>query len=158
MKLLKRVSRRGWNIVVHPDVIHQPHLWKCFGEQLLIENMDQRKSMGRTVEELEKLFEEFPDARLCLDVAHARQMDTTLSLLGRIIKRFVDRIAEIHISELDSNYCHQPMSIMAVRDFQHFAPKLNEKIPVIIESALEGSKASLRMEEFKWAGEATRLK
>ncbi len=156
--LLGHVYDRGWNIVVHPDVIYQPSLWKRFGKQLLIENMDRRKATGRTVEELETLFEEFPHARLCLDVAHARQMDTTLSLLGRIFRRFIGRIAEIHISELDSNCRHQPMSMNAVHDFQYFSRNLDKEIPVTIESTLVGPRTSLRIEEFKLAKQATRFK
>ena len=30
--LLKPVQRRGWNIIVHPDVIYTPRLWSCLGE------------------------------------------------------------------------------------------------------------------------------
>jgi len=157
VNLLGRVYDRGWNIVVHPDVIYQPSLWKRFGGQLLIENMDRRKATGRTVEELDQLFTEFPEARLCLDVAHARQMDTTLSLLGRIFRRFMDRIAEVHISELDSYCRHQPMSMTAVHDFRQFSQKLDETIPVIIESTLVGNRASLRKEEFQLAKKATRF-
>src|SRR5438128_1386460 len=41
VNLLKRVAKRGWNIVVHPDVIHDFSLWRPFGNQLLLENMDR---------------------------------------------------------------------------------------------------------------------
>src|SRR5438874_1136658 len=46
VQLLEKVSKRGWNIVVHPDVIRKPTLWKRFGSHLLIENMDRRKAVG----------------------------------------------------------------------------------------------------------------
>ncbi|MDQ8199378.1 hypothetical protein QEH56_14525 [Pelagicoccus enzymogenes] len=154
--LLGNVHKRGWNIVVHPDVIYRPRLWSHFGEQLLIENMDQRKPVGRNIRELERWFEELPKARLCLDVAHARQMDTTLSLLINIFRRFIDRIAEVHISELDSNYRHRPMSRTAVNDFKRLAPGLKRSIPIIIESGLGGKRATLRKEELQLAREATR--
>ncbi|MFI5380587.1 MAG: hypothetical protein ACHRHE_14920, partial [Tepidisphaerales bacterium] len=101
VSLLDRVFRRGWNIVVHPDVIYTPPLWRPFGRQLLVENMDRRKTMGRTVAELSTLLNELPQARLCLDVAHARQLDTTLTLLWSLTTAFGPRIAEVHISELD---------------------------------------------------------
>src|SRR5438309_4845307 len=39
------------------------------------------KSVARTADELAKWFVALPEARLCLDVAHARQLDTTLILL-----------------------------------------------------------------------------
>ncbi|HEV7924525.1 MAG TPA: TIM barrel protein [Verrucomicrobiae bacterium] len=154
VRLLERVARRGLNIIVHPDVIRNPVLWLPFGAHLLIENMDRRKSVGRTVSELERIFESLPDAKLCLDVAHARQMDTTLTLLAQIISHFSTRIAEIHISELDSWCQHQPMSAGAVMDYQIFANHFSSTLPVIIESMLGSSQASLRMAEFNLASTA----
>src|SRR5260370_42225357 len=38
-------------IVVHPDVLFTPELWAPFNGRLLIENMDKRKPIGRTVAE-----------------------------------------------------------------------------------------------------------
>lgn len=148
VQLLSNIADRGWNIIVHPDVIYNYSMWKPFKSQLLIENMDRRKPIGRTAYELGKIFEMLPDARLCLDVAHARQMDTTLTLLSEIISRFSNRIAEIHISELDSWCQHQPMSAGAVKDYQNFAGRINSTLPVIIESMLEGDRTSMRLDEF----------
>jgi Xylose isomerase-like TIM barrel len=149
VQLLEKVASYGWNIIVHPDVIRKPKLWKKFNSHLLIENMDRRKSIGRTVSELDKIFKELPDAKLCLDMAHARQLDTTLTLLSQLISRFSNRIAEIHISELDSRYQHQPMSDGALADYQKFTSCFNSTIPVIIESTLGDNLASLRMNELK---------
>ncbi|MDB5388097.1 MAG: Xylose isomerase domain protein barrel [Planctomycetaceae bacterium] len=151
--LLTVVARHGWNIVVHPDVISTPSLWQVFGRQLLLENMDRRKSTGRNVEELTKLFEELPDSRLCLDLAHARQLDTTLGLLHDIVKTFKDRIAEVHISELDSRCSHRPLSESAVTDYQYFAQAL-ENVPVIIESVIDHLHHSLRLDEVHLAEKA----
>ncbi len=153
LSLLEPVFKRGWNIVVHPDVIYTPSLWKHFGQQLLIENMDRRKTTGRTVQELGKLFEQLPSARMCLDVAHARQLDTTLTLLGSIVKAFKDRIAEVHISELDSRCRHRPLSGRAIADYHQFAASLRN-IPVIIESMLEQDHCGLRQEEVCLAHQA----
>jgi hypothetical protein len=151
--LLRKVANCGWNIVVHPDVIKRPALWKQFGSQLLIENMDRRKSTGRTVHELEVIFQKLPHARLCLDVAHARQLDTTLTLLSQIISQFSSRIAQIHISELDSWYQHQPMSCGAVMDYKKVAKHFSSSLPVIIESMLDSEciekrRTRLRIDEF----------
>src|ERR1051325_10533180 len=101
--MLRRVFKRWWNIIVHPDVMRKPTLWRQFGRKLLLENMDRRKTVARTADELAIYFEQLPEARLCLDFAHARQLDTTLSVLTEIIYKFLSKIAEIHISELDSN-------------------------------------------------------
>jgi len=37
VNLLLPVSRRGWNIIVHPNVIYTPKLWAPLGKRLLIE-------------------------------------------------------------------------------------------------------------------------
>ncbi|MFN0075876.1 MAG: hypothetical protein ACKVY0_05325 [Prosthecobacter sp.] len=152
--LLQPVYRRGWNIVVHPDVIYTPARWLRFGEQLLIENMDRRKPIGRTSTELTDLFSRLPKARLCLDVAHARQMDTTLTLLWDIIRRFADRVAEIHISELDSRCRHQPMSRGAVMDYKKVMARAGWLAPVIVESMLDRDRSELRQNELLLAKEA----
>ncbi len=154
VNLLLPVSGRGWNVIVHPDVIYTPRYWAPMGDRLLIENMDRRKSVGRTAEELGKLFKELPDARLCLDVAHARQLDTSLRLLWEILCSFWNRIREVHISELDSFCRHQPMSNGAVRDYQRIADRIDANVPIIIESMLETNRAPLRMEEITLAMEA----
>lgn len=147
IELLAPVHARGWNIVVHPDVIYNPENWKCFGRQLLIENMDRRKSTGRTNIELNWWFNRLPDARLCLDVAHARQLDTTLHLLGNILTSFSDRIAEIHISELDAHCRHKPLTNSSVSDYRSFADRYPHGVPVIIESMLDGVREPLREDE-----------
>jgi hypothetical protein len=151
VELLLPVGERGWNVIVHPDVIYNPERWAPLGERLLIENMDRRKPVGRTAAELEKLFLRLPKAQLCLDVAHARQLDTSLTLLREIIRSFHDRIKEVHISELDSLCRHRPMSDAAVKDYQRFADAIGIFTPVIIESMLEADRASLRLEEMELA-------
>ncbi len=154
LELLQSVYQRHWNIIVHPDVIYTPERWDCFGSQLLIENMDRRKPIGRTANELLGLFKSLPQAQLCLDVAHARQQDTTLTLLNQIIRQFVDRIAEIHISELDSHCQHWPMSQTAVCDYNHFAVSLRDCPHIIIESMLDSGRSKLRMDEWQLAQDA----
>jgi len=156
IELLQPVYERGWNIVVHPDVIYHPDSWKHFGSQLLIENMDRRKATGRTTEELKQWFERLPEARLCLDVAHARQLDTSMRLLGSIVHTFAERIAEIHISELDAHCRHHPLSSGSVEDYHSFAQFYPENVPVIIESMLDGARSSLREEERHLAEDSVR--
>lgn len=154
IELLQPVFQRGWNIVVHPDVIYTPRYWARFGEHLLIENMDRRKAVGKTPEELKELFQQLPLARLCLDVAHARQLDTTLTLLWNIARDFSDRIAEVHISELDSRCRHQPMTRRAMLDYQQVIGRTTRNAPVIVESMLDADRSSLRMNEIELAEEA----
>ncbi|MEM1085024.1 MAG: hypothetical protein AAGI48_13005 [Verrucomicrobiota bacterium] len=156
IELLKPVYDRQWNIVVHPDVIHTPQRWEYFGSRLLIENMDRRKHVGRTVFELEQFFDALPSARLCLDVAHARQIDSTLSLVTSLIRSFGDRIAELHISELDGRCRHVAMSSAAVEDYRQIASLIPSETHVIIESMLDSFSKSVRLEELQLARAAMR--
>ena len=148
---LKPVFDRGWNIVVHPDMIYTPDRWQFLGKQLLIENMDRRKPVGRTVSELVHFFGLLPEARFCLDVAHARQIDTTLTLLFQLFEGLCDRIAEIHISELDSRCRHIQMSGRAVADYQCLPWDRLKDVPVIIESMLDHDETGARIEELDLA-------
>lgn len=134
--LLAAVRQRGWLVVVHPDCITNPDAWKPFGELLCIENMDKRKATGRTVAELEAIFTSFPNARMCFDIAHARQVDTTMTEAYRIIRRFRDRIAQIHLSELTSSSKHERLSDSAIDSFREVAAYLPD-VPVILESPVD---------------------
>jgi hypothetical protein len=66
-----------WPIVAHPDILLTPARWQAFGPRLCIENMDNRKTDGRTATEMKDLFDRFPHASFCPDVGHARQIDPT---------------------------------------------------------------------------------
>jgi hypothetical protein len=132
--LLRILAGREWPIVVHPDTIHDFDLWSGFGRCLLVENMDKRKLVGRSAEELEWVFERLPDAGLCLDLAHARQFDPTLLEAHRILDSCGGRLGQVHLSEVSSTSKHTPISYGAVRDFSEVAHRLPSHIPVILES------------------------
>jgi hypothetical protein len=133
---LQPVLEREWPIIVHPNIISDFDLWASLGNQILIENMDQRKPIGRTTEDLRWLFERLPDAGLCFDIAHARQVDPTMSVAVEILTEFRDRLAELHISEVDSASRHVRISQMAMRSYQRVSTLIPAHIPVIIESMI----------------------
>jgi hypothetical protein len=64
---LQAVAQRGWPIVVHPDSIHDDALWRPFGKLVCIENMDKRKPIARTRDELCAWFDRLPEASLSGD-------------------------------------------------------------------------------------------
>ena len=70
---------RNWPIVVHPDAMFDFSLWREFGNLLCVENMDKRKPIGRTVQELDRIFRDLPDASFCFDIGHARQVAPTMT-------------------------------------------------------------------------------
>src|SRR5258708_8665078 len=59
-RALAELTPPDWPIIVHPDTIHDFEMWSAFGNRLCIENMDRRKPVGRTAEELEIIFTRLP--------------------------------------------------------------------------------------------------
>lgn len=134
-KALAPCIDRGWPIILHPDAIGDHGCWKDFGSLLCIENMDKRKACGRSVEELHPHFSALPNASLCLDLGHARQVDPTFSIARQIIAEYGDRIKQLHLSELNARCQHEPLSmasVWAVREIAHLIPEC----PVILESVV----------------------
>ena len=123
-------------IVVHPELLSTPSLWRTLGFQLCIENMDNRKTLGRTVSELQELFREFPRASFCLDVGHARQIDPTMSLAIEMLSTFKDRLCQVHVSEVGPRGEHKPTA-PASSDYVRVAPYIPHSCPLIIESVVD---------------------
>lgn len=147
IELLRQVPD-GLPIIVHPDTIHEADKWAEFGNQLAIENMDRRKNEGRSAEELCRWFEKLPNARLCLDLAHAHQCDRTMTEAFRILSNFRDRVCQLHISELDSTGHHFPLSYGSIQAFLEIASLIPADAPAILESLnpLQGAEDELQQD------------
>jgi len=137
VRLLESAASLRFPIVVHPDTIQTPGLWKSFGALLLIENMDKRKPIGRTAAELRISFEALPEAGLCFDVAHARQVDPSMIESAQILRDFQDRLREIHASGVTTRSVHAPISDAARAAYSSIAHLIPEKLPIILESPVE---------------------
>jgi hypothetical protein len=122
-------------IVVHPDVIDDPVAWRKLGVRLVLENMDARKATARTVDELAPYFAALPEAGLCLDVAHALDVDPSLHDAHALLDRFACRLRHLHVSSLDADGHH-----VALReaDEEAFRPLLGRcrDVPWILEAPL----------------------
>jgi hypothetical protein len=123
----------GWNIIVHPDTIRDRSLWRALGSYLCLENMDSRKNTGRTAKELHEFFDDIPHAKLCFDIAHARQVDPTMTEAACILEEFGDRLAQVHLSEVDGRGEHFAMSLSAELAYEQFSDIISE-VPVILEA------------------------
>jgi hypothetical protein len=134
---LYATRNRQWPIVVHPDTLHDFSLWKCLGHLLCIENMDQRKPIGRTARELDRIFDQLPDASFCLDVGHARQVDSSMVECYLMLKNFGRRLRQVHISEVNTRSKHDPLSFVTMLNFQEIAYLIPLATPVIIESIVK---------------------
>ena len=123
-----------WPIVMHPDAIFDHLCWRKFGPRLAIENMDRRKPIGRNVKELNTIFATLPEARLCFDIGHARQYDSSMTEAFLILSAFQDKLVQVHVSEVNSESQHDAISYAAKLAFQQVAEMIGELIPVIVES------------------------
>jgi hypothetical protein len=134
IELLQAVTLKNWPMIVHPDVIQRFERWAGFGELLCIENMDKRKPIGRTARELALLFENLPNASLCLDLGHVRQVDPTMSVALEILERFGGRLCQLHVSEVNTNSQHDALTFETALAFQKISSLIPQTIPVILES------------------------
>lgn len=123
-----------WPIVAHPEILRTPALWRRFGDRLCLENMDHRKSTGRTVDELHALFEIYPDATFCLDLGHARQIDPTMASALLMLRTFGNRLRQLHVSDVGSRGEHLPLGVTARHSFALVAHQVPADCPLIIES------------------------
>ena len=132
--LLGQVAEKGWPIIVHPDAMHEPREWGRLGDRLCLENMDKRKPVGQTAENLAHFFEILRDASLCFDIGHARQVDPTMSEASAILSRFEGRIQQLHVSEVNSQSKHDRLSYESMLAFQRVSHLLPADSPIILES------------------------
>jgi hypothetical protein len=133
---------KEWPIVLHPDTIHDASLWSALGNRVAIENMDRRKPTGRTAGELRSVYSVLPDARLCFDIGHARQCDTSMAESYRILEAYGWRLAQLHVSEVNSASQHDPITYGTKLGFQSIAHLVPAHVPLIIESRVSQSEIS----------------
>jgi hypothetical protein len=132
---IARLSARIDSVVVHPDTIADLEPYASLGRILTIENMDSRKAGGRDVAELERLFEQLPEAGFCFDVAHAWSVDPTMELAGALLDRFAERLRHVHVSSVSGDCEHRPLS---AEQEALFLPVLSRctDLPWILEAPL----------------------
>jgi Xylose isomerase-like TIM barrel len=144
-----RELRVDYPIVLHPDTIHDFPQWAEFGNRLLLENMDRRKTDGRTTRELSAWFDRLPDAGFCFDLAHAQHFDPTMTEAFQILAQFGAKIRQVHISELDSASRHFPLSYSATLAFSEVIGRIPKQAAFIIESRIQPSEIDSELEKVR---------
>lgn len=139
VQMLERLPRR-WPIVIHPDIVKTPLLWQRLGSRVCLENMDNRKTTGRTVDELRKLFALLPEAKFCLDVGHARQVDPTMASALMMLRELGSRLVQLHVSDVGPRGEHMEVGAMAQLAFSRIAQHVPPTCPLIIESIIPGER------------------
>lgn len=129
---------REWPIVLHPDSVHRIERWSPLAARILIENMDTRKSTGRTAAELQPFFAALPEARFCLDIAHARDVSGDRSEIERLLHAYGERLVQLHVSSIGSGGEHGPLDASADEEHEGLSVRLHESVALVIESVLDG--------------------
>lgn len=143
---LMQLSGCDFTFVIHPDAISQYEIWHRLGRRLCIENMDQRKATGRTVNELCKAFSYLPEAGLCFDIGHAKQIDPTMSHAAAILRTFREKLQYVHMSDVDAGCRHRRLNMVALDNFSLVVKLIPVDCPVILESPVEYFDISNEME------------
>ena len=135
-QLLEQVAALPFeaDLILHPDVWRDEPL-HALGSRAVFENMDVNKQFGRWPGELADVFERFPDAGLCLDVAHVWTNDTSLALGHELIDAFGGRLRQLHVSGIQPDGTHRETT---PADLELYAPLLERcgHVPWLLEGAL----------------------
>jgi len=125
-----------WPLITHPNIISLWDAWKELGDRVCIENMDKRKEIGQTARHLRKIFDKLPDATFCLDIGHVHQVDPTMGEAVLILEELRNKLSQLHISEVNSESRHDPISLEAAIAFEIVATLIPEGVPAILESKI----------------------
>jgi hypothetical protein len=128
-------SLTRYDLILHPDVYRREEPLAAIGARAVFENMDLNKSFGRTVSDLAEIFQRFPSATFCLDVAHVWTNDRTLRLGFELLDAFGDRLRQVHLSGIVADGTHRPTTSA---DLALYRPLLDRcsHVPWMLESVL----------------------
>lgn len=144
--ILMPVVRKGWPIIIHPDIITNYDNWLKLENCVCIENMDKRKKTGRTAIDLDEIFYRLPNASFCFDIAHARQVDPTMMEAYYMISQFKSRLKEIHISSVNTQSKHEPLTLDSLISFMKLCDFIPADTPLIVESPISPDKIETEMD------------
>ena len=124
-----------FDVVLHPDVYGSEPACARIGARAVFENMDVTKAFGRNGEELAEVFERFPDAGLCLDVAHVWTNDSSLALGHELLDALGGRLRQLHVSGIEADGTHRPTTHA---DLELYEPLLARctHVPWLLETEL----------------------
>lgn len=120
--------------VLHPDLIENVNVFAKYPEiNWAIENMDDRKTKFKTVEDLREFFDTNKQWSFVLDVGHCNANNKTMKLADDFITELKDKIKEIHLSGYE--VFHDPLHRTKQIEIIERCKKLD--VPIIIESTFE---------------------
>ncbi len=123
-------------IVVHPDIVLDFSIFDKYNLMIkAVENMDNKKSSFKYLEDFKMFFETYKNWNLVLDLNHSYSNDPSMDSAKAFISIFPDKIKQFHISGFE--YLHEPLFKTKQLEIINCA-KIIDK-PIIIESEFEAS-------------------
>jgi sugar phosphate isomerase/epimerase len=124
-----------FDTVVHPEAYRGEQSLRRLGGRVVFENMDNQKSFGQKAPDLRSIFDAYPEAGFCLDVAHVWTNDPTLRLAHDLIDSFGQRLRQLHVSGIEPDGTHRPTTRA---DLDLYAPVLArcDHVPWLLEAEL----------------------
>jgi uncharacterized protein (UPF0276 family) len=124
-----------FDVVLHPDIYGLEPACARLGVRAVFENMDVAKRSGRDLHDLRDVFARFPDAGLCLDVAHVWTNDRTLRLGHDLLDVLGGRLRQLHVSGIEEDGTHRPTT---QADLELYEPLLERcrHVPWLLEAEL----------------------
>lgn len=140
MVLSPKLGSSGVQLVFHPEDYPPEVINKYHTLSFCLENMDSSKSDARTVEEFEKVYNQYRDINVCIDIAHAKDVlrtnDKVLEFFSND-KPWADYIRYIHLSHLERGK-HVPLRLTQFEDLRDVIAQIGEcqRVPprIILET------------------------
>jgi hypothetical protein len=124
-----------YNVVFHPDLIFDWDVLASYTNiPVSIENMDDRKDFGKSIEDIESVLKKY-NFGFTVDLQHCFVNDSTMKLAQRFQNKFKDRIVEYHISGFEKTLLHYPL--YKTRQNIIIEALKYKNIPIIIESVFD---------------------
>ncbi len=128
LKWLSYISARvnAQNIVIHPPNLPRPELLSKYGLNVCTENTKKT-----TVSELKKIFKNYPQLKLCLDVSHSYLRSETET--SDLVRHFREKIVQIHLSCAHNGKDHLPLRGASDKFLKSIQIIKTLNVPIIIE-------------------------
>jgi sugar phosphate isomerase/epimerase len=124
-----------FDTVFHPDLYRGEQSLLRLGARVVFENMDNQKRFGQKVPDLRSIFDSYPEAGFCLDVAHVWTNDRTLRLAHDLIESFGPRLRQLHVSGINPDGTHRPTTSADLDLYQPVLARCDH-VPWLLEEEL----------------------
>ena len=136
------------HIVVHPNQIDTPSLFRSDFINFAIENMDHRKNYCKRFHEMNEFLTQNPQFGVVFDINHYIDTDGVADAIPKAIEYYSDRLVRIHISGIDDSRYHVPLYRTKQSEFIKPLKDVSDDIPIIIESVCADEQEMAREFEY----------